>query len=193
MPASAQVLFKDDFSNDSSGWDIYSDAKGMAFYQNGWLHVRNNAINEGSDVSYANQYFTDFVLEVETKLVDGSEDNWHYVAFRADGPMDCYLFEISADGYYAMVKYVNGSRIVFEGPTKSTYIKQGRDMINTVRVEALGSDLRLFVNGHVLGNVNDSTFTGGDIGLGASLPEGTPLSGSQFTEVAFDNITVTVP
>lgn len=66
-------------------------------------------------------------------------------------------------------------------------------MINIVRVECVGSDLSFSVNGHLLANVSDSTFAGGDVGLGASLPVGTSVSESQFTEVAFDNIIITAP
>lgn len=106
-PTPAPVLFEDDFSNDSSGWDTYSDEYGAAFYQDGWLHVRNNALNEDADASYAHQYFTDFVLEVETKLVDGTDDNWQIVAARDDGTENYYTFCISADGYYTMSKWVD--------------------------------------------------------------------------------------
>ena len=192
-PMPAPVLFEDDFSNDSSGWDTYSDEYGAAFYQDGWLHVRNNALNEGSDVSYAHQYFTDFVLVVETKLVGGSDENWHIVTARDSGAGNYYSFGISADGYYIMSKWVDDLRTEFREPTLSIYIKQGKGVINIVRVECVGSDLSLSVNGHLLANVSDSTFTGGDIALGASLPVGTSVSESQFTEVAFDSIIITAP
>ncbi len=192
-PTPAQVLFEDDFSNDSSGWDTYSDKYGEAFYQDGWLHVRNNGSNEYADYSYAHQYFTDFILEVETKLVDGTDDNWHTVSARDDGTGNCYQFCISADGYYLVEKWVDEVRIEFKEPTLSIHIKRGKGAINIVRVECVGSELSLSVNGHLLANVSDSTFTGGDIVLGASLPAGASVSESQFTEVAFDNIIITAP
>ena len=44
------------------------------------------------------------------------------------------------------------------------------------------------INGHLLVEVTDYSFTGGDIALGCDS-----MSGSQFTEVAFDNIEVTEP
>jgi hypothetical protein len=192
-PTPAPVLFEDDFSNDVSGWDTYSDEGGAAFYQDGWLHVRNNASNEYADYSYSNQYFTDFVLVVETKLVDGTDDNWHVITTRDDVMENYYTFCISADGYYTMSKWVDGLRTVLKEPTRSIYVKVGKGVINIVRVECVGSDLSLSVNGHLLANVSDSTFTGGDIALGASFPVGASVSESQFTEVAFDNIIITAP
>lgn len=72
-------------------------------------------------------------------------------------------------------------------PTYSTYIKQGQDVINLIRIECIGSNLSLWVNGHLLEEVTDTTFTGGDIALGASSLE------ASFTEIAFDNIVVSEP
>jgi hypothetical protein len=165
------VLFSDDFSNPSSGWFTYSDIEGSAFYQGGWLHVRDNAFGVFSEASHAGQYFTDFVLEVETKLIDGTDDNWHIVRCRLDQWGNGYFLDISADGYYEIQKQV-----------------KGKGVTNLIHIECIGSTLSLSVNGHLLSEVTDYTFTGGDIALGANS-----CVGSQFTEVAFDNIVVTSP
>ena len=69
------VLLSDDFSDPSSGWLTYSDYEGSAFYQAGWLHIRDEAFGELSEACYAGQNFADFVLEVETKLVAGTDNN----------------------------------------------------------------------------------------------------------------------
>jgi hypothetical protein len=183
----ALVLFKDDFSNEYSGWSTYSEGEGSAFYSNGWLHVKDYPFSQHSENSYANRYFTNFVLEVETKLVDGSDNNWHFIACRNDGVNNYYNFAISADGYYLISKWVNGVQTALVGPTSSVYINKGKGVVNLVRVECVGSNLSLSVNGHLLAKVTDYTLTGGDIALGADA------SGSEFTEVAFDNIVVSAP
>ena len=187
-PETTKILFSDDFSDESSGWDTYADEEGSAFYQDGWLHIKDNPYGVYAENSYGYQYFTDFVLEVETKLVDGTEDNWQRIICRSDEVNNYYSFDISADGYYEILKFVNGNRVVLRQPTVSIDIHQGRGVINFVRVECIGSTLRLSVNDHLLAEVTDSTFTGGDIALGADS-----LGGAQFTEVAFDNIVVTEP
>lgn len=182
------VLFSDDFSDPSSGWETYSWEEGAAFYKNGWLHIREEASYEGSEGSYAGQHFTDFVLEVETKLVGGTDDNWHLVICRSDQSDNYYGFGISADGYYSIAKFVNGDRIVLAGPTYSTHINKGLGVTDIIHIECIGSTLSLSVNGHLLTEDTDYTFTGGDIALATDS-----LSGFQFTEVAFDNIVVTAP
>jgi len=187
-PGSKQVLFSDDFSDEYSGWETYSDEEGSAFYQGGWLHVKDAAYGEYSAGSYAYRYFTNFVLEVETKLVGGTDYNWHLIACRSDseGNND-YSFGISADGYYGIAKTVNGNQIFLKGPTLSSYIHKGQGITNLVRVECIGSTLSLSVNGHLLAEVIDYSHTSGDIALGVNSLTGT------FTEIAFDNIVVTEP
>jgi hypothetical protein len=181
-----EVLFSDDFSNDAGVWDTYSNDDGSVFYKSGWLHLINNNPAQFATGSYAHQYFTDFVLEVETKLIAGTDNNWHMVLCRyQDG--DAYYFRISADGYYCIFKLVNGSWTALASTTYSSYINQGVDAVNLVHIECIGSNLSLSVNGHLLEQVTDTSLTGGDIALGAAALAGTS------TEVAFDNITVTKP
>ena len=186
-PTPREILLSDDFSNPSSGWHTGSDENGSAFYKGGWLHIRNTTGSEHAMGSWPDQYFTDFVLEVETKLVDGTDENFHTIACRWDGAGNYYDFGIGADGYYEILKWVNDKRVVLKTPTFSNYINRGQGETNLMHIECIGNTLSLSVNGHLLATVTDNAFTGGDISLGA-----TALNGA-YTEVAFDNIVVTAP
>jgi len=185
--AGPTVLFSDDFSQDTGVWDIFSDANGKVFYENGWLHVINHTDAPFCTYSVAYQYFADFILEVETKLIDGTDDNWHQVSCRWQSEGNYYDLSISADGYYEIFKVVNGEKIVLVEPTRSSYINQGVGAVNLIHIECIGSSLSLSVNGHTLTSVTDTTFSAGDICLEASSLSGT------FTEIAFDNLVVTEP
>jgi len=181
------VLFSDDFSGDTGVWDTFSDSNGSVFYENGWLHIIDQTAVAYCTYTMAHQYFTDFILEVETKLVDGTDDNWHAVTVRAQDEDNYYDFGISADGYYNLIKVVNGQNVTLVAPTRSSYINEGWGVTNLIHIECIGSNLSLSVNGHLLKTVTDATFTAGDIGLDAHS-----LAGN-FTEIAFDNIVVTEP
>jgi len=185
--AGPTALFSDDFSHDTGVWDIFSDANGEVFYENGWLHVINYTDAPVYTYSIAYQYFADLILEVETKLVDGTDDNWHAVQCRWQDNDNFYVFGVSADGYYLIGKAVDGNGIDLVEPTYSSYINQGVGAVNLIHVECIGNSLSISVNGHLLTSVTDSTFSSGDIGLAA-----TSLAGS-FTEIAFDNLVVTEP
>jgi len=181
------VLFSDDFSDEAGDWDIYSDDFGSVFYEDGWLHLINNNPADFATGTWADQHFTDFILEVETKLIAGTDSNWHIVDCRDVGNGDCYRFGISADGYYLMGKFVNGNWVSLASATYSSYIDQGIGAVNLVHIECIGSSLSLSVNGHLLKQVTDTALYGGDIVLVAEAYEGT------FTEIAFDNMIITEP
>ena len=181
------VLFSDDFNDEAGDWDIYSDDFGSVFYEDGWLHLINNNPAEFATGTWANQYFTDFILEVETKLIAGTDSNWYMVHCRHQLGSNYYRFGISADGYYFVAKYVDGDPTFLASSTYSSFISQGVDAVNLIHIECIGSNLNLSVNGHLLWEGTDTTLTGGDIVLVADALEGT------FTEVAFDNIVVNQP
>jgi len=181
-----EVLFSDDFSDESSGWVTYDESFGRVIYRDGCLYVKDYT-GEVCTESGSQRYFSDFILEVETWLVDGTDDNWHLVSCRCQDEDNYYDFAISADGYYAVGKLVDGNQTSLAEPAFSPHINQGWDVINLIHIECIGSNLSLSVNGHLLWEGTDATFTDGDILLGATALAGT------FTEVAFDNIIVTKP
>jgi len=185
---SGAVLYSDDFSDDTSGWETFDDEDGWCCYQDGWLHMKAYTSGGIEIDSYANQYFTDFVLEVETKFVDGTDDNWHSVCCRVDEQESYYEFSISADGYYRLAVWIMDEDIdPSNRPTFSSHIRQGRDAINLLRAECVGNNLRLLVNGHLLTEMTDNRLTGGDITLGVTSWAGT------HSEIAFDNLVITEP
>ena len=187
IQTAGEVLFSDDFSDEAGVWDTYDAEYGSVFYEDGWLHLINNNPAEFATGTWANRHFTDFILEVETRLVAGTDSNWHMVQCRYQDSNNYYRFGTSADGYYFISKFVNRNWIDLASVTYSSYINQGVDAVNLIHIECIGSNLSLSVNGHLLWEGADAAFTGGDIVLVASALAGT------FTEVAFDNIVVSEP
>ena len=181
------VLISEDFSNPSSDWDIFSDEDGSVAYQNGLLCIIDTNNVEKTTKSCINGYFSDLVIDVDTKLIGGSDDNWHVVYCRLDDLDNNYGFGISSDGYYAMDKWVDGERTWFIGPTESEYINVGIALTNHIHIECIGQELSFSVNGHLLGKATDSSHEAGSICLAART-----LSGS-LTEVAYDNFVLTKP
>lgn len=186
-PTDHDILFSDDFNDEGGVWETYSAEYGSVFYEDGWLHLTNNNPAEFATATWANKHFTDFILEVETKLVGGTDDNWHTVVCRYQDTDNSYYFQTSADGYYSIYKHANGNWVTLGSTTYSSYINQGVDAVNLIHIGCIGSDLSLSVNGHLLWEGIDTTFTGGDILLLTSALAGT------YTEIAFDNIVVSEP
>ena len=183
----ATVLFSDDFTDETGPWDTFSDEQGSVFYESGWLHLVNYTLAPLATTTYAYQHFTDFVLEVDTKLVEGTDDNFHTTACRIQDDDNYYMFGVSADGYYAIDKIVHGDSITLVELAYSGHIRRGSNVINSIRIECVGNSLSLTVNGYLLTTVTDATFSGGDIAFAASSFAG------GFTEIAFTDLVVTLP
>jgi hypothetical protein len=186
-PAAGRVLFRDDFSDPSSGWLTRSDDEGEVRYENGELYIRDYTVPDTVTASRPGQEFSDLIMEVEARLVGGTEDNWlgHYCRYvDAD---NFYVMAYSSDGYYTGFGLANGERTQFAEPTRSDAIRQGPGVTNVARLECIGSSLRFWVNGELLIDVVDTGLAQGDIALDAESQDG------EYTEVAYDNLIVTAP
>jgi len=186
-PALKTVLFSDDFSHWRSEWNSEFDHfDGKIFYSGGSLHIRDNTPPLGTIFHTLNENFDDFILDVDTKLVDGTIDDWQGVSIRARDDANYYGLDVSADGYYTIVKVENGNLTSLIEPTRSSYIKKGVGATNHIHVEANKNIVSLTVNGHHLSTVTDNTFRDGTVNLRVnSKPT------NSFSEVVFNNLTIT--
>ena len=183
---SPDVLFSDDFNDPSSGWEVGDWGIGWADYQEGCFHIED--YESIDSCTWSNLYldFSDFVLEVETRLVAGTENNWQTVYCRCVDDINSYDFSISADGYYQILLWRDGESTSLTGePRRTNLIKQGQGVTNLIRVECDGSKLSMYVNGCFLVETTDDTFSSGYVGLGVASFE------DVSSEVAFDNLVIT--
>ncbi|MCZ6761278.1 MAG: hypothetical protein O7D29_13065 [Gemmatimonadetes bacterium] len=181
-----KVLFSDDFSVRSDRWDVGEWENGTARYVGETMRVRSiTAPGNGSTFVNYDRTFTDHVIQVETTLVGGTDDNWQTVACRMTST-GYYDLGISADGYFLLDVWVDGRKLNRSlGPTRSRHIRLGSNVVNVLRVECVGNTLRLSVNGHFLAEINDDNHASGEIGLSVDS------LGDSYSEVAFDNLVVT--
>jgi hypothetical protein len=140
-------------------------------------------------------FFGDTVLEVDATPVSGpAKNNFSSSVFcRLQSNGDGYLFEITGDGYFAVGTYTGGGKTyasLLSGDEwqRSNVIKTGM-ATNHITVTCASSQLKLEVNGKVLFDGQDSTFTEGDIALGATTYD----SNNTPAEVHFDNLAVSAP
>ena len=184
---SQEIIVSDNFSDQDSGWESFSDEDGSVAYEDGWLYIMDTTNKDKTTKSCLKQQFSDFVLDVDTKLIEGSDDNWHVIYCRMTDLDNNYGFGISADGYYAMDRWVDGERTWLIAPTESAYINKGVDNANHIQIKCVGEELSFFVNEHLLGTIPDSFHEAGDICLAARAMSGT------FTKIAYDNFVLTAP
>jgi len=188
-PQASNILFQDDFSSESSGWEVGEYDTGAVGYGSGYYFV--TSLQSGEIMwGLAGRNYQDVVIDIEaTQIQAPANDNNAYGAgcrFSSGDNPDGYLFRISGDGYYAIHKVLSGETTALVDWTESSAVRQG-DAVNRMRILCNGTNLVLQVNGQEVANTSDSTFTSGDITLIATTYE------DEMTEVHFDNIVVSKP
>jgi hypothetical protein len=182
-----KILYKDDFSDPTSGWDQTLGFDGESNYYNGSYRIVVKDINK--DI-WANPGldFSDASIAVDATKVAGPDQNDFGLICRYKNPDNYYFFIISSEQYYSIGKYRNGERfIISESPPKQNdKINPGNDK-NHIRADCVGNQLTLYVNNVKLVQVTDSDFPSGDVGLIAGTFD---LPG---VEILFDNFVVSEP
>jgi hypothetical protein len=171
---SGSVLFHDDFSNPSSGWDQTTDSDGSTDYANGGYRI---LVNTASLVLWANPNQTlqnDVRIEVDATKSAGPDANAFGVICRYNDKDNFYKFLVTSDGYAGISRLSNGNVTVISSPDGKLQtvnnINKGTAS-NHIRADCIGSTLTLYVNGNQVATASDSTLSGGDTGLFAQTYE----------------------
>lgn len=181
------VLFSDDFSDPASGWEVADYDTGSVGYTQGKYFVTST--EPGSAMwGVAGKNYADVMIEVDATQVSApsNSNNDYGIMCRLDFAGNGYTFNISGDGFYSIQKMVDNEFVDLVEWAESNKIRTGNATNHIVAI-CHGQTLALFVNGTKLAEVNDSTYTTGDIGLAATTYE------TQSTEIQFDNIIVRKP
>jgi len=186
-PSEGQTLFYDDFSYPFSGWDRTTAEEGGTDYGDDYYRIYVDAENYyiWSNPGLNTQ---DAIIEVDAYKASGTNDNDFGVLCRYQDNNNFYILTISSDGYYSIGKYLNGEYefIGMDQMKASGVINQGAST-NHIAVRCIGTRLALAVNGAVLAEVEDTSFSSGDVGL---------IVGTFYipgTEIHFDNFSVKTP
>lgn len=179
------LLYSDDFSDSSSGWDVFADEDSEAGYYDGEYYV---LVNTPNWVAWGNPSltFNDFRLEIDAEKWAGPDNNNFGVIVRYVDSDNFYLFQIASNGHYSVWKQVNDEWETLVEWTTSPDIKQGAST-NHLTVIAQGADFGFYVNGKRLVDVTDASFARGDIGLFAGAFD------EAGVEIRFDNLEVLAP
>ena len=179
-----EPIFADDFSDASSGWEVFDNSLTSANYVEGSYRISLLQKNKEKWV-LANQDFGDVAIEVDATYMGGTADNSFGVVCKFQDIKQYYAVVISSDGAYMIQKRVGSSyqRLTGEYFQLSEQIKPGT-MVNRLRVECGQDYLALYVNKELINRVEDNSYTQGDVGLIVTT------YGEPGLTVSFDNFEV---
>lgn len=185
LPAGS-VLFQDDFSNQTTGWDRLLVNEGIMDYDSGGYRILVNAL-QTNFWSTPNKTFNDVRIEVDTGKLAGPDENRIGLLCRFNGK-DYYFFIMTSDGFYGVGLFKDGQATLLgqSEMLSSDNINKGL-AINHLRADCAGQSLTFYVNGFQIAQAQDSTLTSGDVGM---------LAGTFSTagvDIVFDNFVVLQP
>jgi hypothetical protein len=187
---SGTILFEDDFSDDSKGWDVITDEYGTTAYADGVY-----LISVADSMSYLMadpddpETYADVAIEVDFPASDATPHDMGVICRYQDDDNFYYLI-LASDGFYAIGKFVDGEDQLVdteEMPADEDGVINQGAAANSMRAECVGSILTLYANGKKLIEVADTDFTKGSVGLIAGSYDDAPVN------VFFDNFVVSIP
>ncbi|MEW6402064.1 MAG: hypothetical protein AB1649_09705 [Chloroflexota bacterium] len=184
--ASGTVLFQDDFSQPTSGWDRFQAEGGMMDYDGGGYRFLVNQLNTNFWAT-PDQEFTDVRLEVDSGKLGGPDQNRIGLLCRFT-ETDYYFFLISSDGFYTIGIYTSGQAMQLGQSEMQASQNINKGMaVNHLRADCIADTLTFYVNGVQVAQAKDSRLKSGDVGLLAGTFD------APGVDVIFDNFVALNP
>lgn len=180
------LAYEEDFSDSFGGWDDAFDTYTTKQYGNHRYQIEVTASNLVA-WGMANRSVSDFEVQVETRLEDGSPTNSFGLLFRFKDRDNFYRFDISGDGFFLLSKFVDAHWVTLVDWTESPALNTGVGADNILKVSAFGPQITVWANGQKLASVTDDSLTEGNFGFFAST------FSEPYIWVSFDNLKMWVP
>ena len=182
-----EIVFADDFDGEDTDFTLVATDDGEVWLEDGELHVFNYTESAYDMWTSSNHAYDDAVIQIDSRHVDGTDDNWHELICRRKDADNYVQAEYSADGYVSAKTVVDGEDTVALEVTQSRIVRQGVDAVNTMRLACVGDTIRYWLNDTLVAEFTEDRLGEGDIAVGVSSLDG------DYSEIAFDNFTVAVP
>ena len=161
-----------------SGWTMDTHCK---FLSDGYHNDYTAGAQNTANPCYSPVQVKDAVVVVDAKLLSGPLDFGYGVVFRSDTDRSEYGFLISPDGHWTAYKLVKNQLTHKIDWTETAEVDRNKGAHNLLTVYFKGAHMNFFVNGILVGQADDDTFSSGTIGLIASAGQ----------NVVFANFSVT--
>jgi SH3 domain-containing protein len=185
------VLYQDDFTNKATGWpEVDFGDYFIGYHEPEYYHIEIKTAHAKAPVvsipDPENHAYPDATIELQVFTVSGrtaTEGDYRYgLAFRRSGD-NYYAFTISptTKKWEVLKSSPSGQVTLKEGTDENI---QGLDVDDLLRVDAQGTSFLFSINGRLVGQVTDSDYSEGEIGLYAENLE------NSTTHVHFDTLSI---
>ncbi len=190
--AFSRILLAEGFNDESAWWPV-GDVQGS--YWNGTRLIENGVLDwNGTSVRdmFSNvtpdrddllEPQTNFQVSAKVRFPDPVMEGYVGLTIRGKDTGDqtsFYAFVLESSGYYTFWLYENDEWITLIDWTEIPYVDF--EAWNTMAVQAVGNHFRLYLNGNLLGEVNDGTLESGNNGLILGVYESDKPIRAQFDD-----------
>ena len=186
--AQTSILFADDFSDSTSGWDVYVTDNKVSDYYDGSYRIFTTETQFDVWANPSLDFSEPVRIEVDATKIGGPDDNDFGIICDYQDIENFHVGLISSDGYAVIAKLQDQAweYLSSDGMEAVGDINQG-SATNHIRFDCNQGNLTLYVNGNQIASAFDNTFIGGDVGLQV----GTFDTGG--VDILFDNFVVMKP
>ena len=187
-PPSDEALLTDDFSPPNVGWPRFDTDESAVYALADELYLEDRGMGTAVYTPLIGHEYADVLIDVGVRHVQGTVNNWMGVLCRQHDEDNYYLLAISADGYYLILRVINGEATPMVGPEYSTAIRTGK-AANALRARCQGPEFALWANGEELVTFqDDSLLEAGRVALFADA-----VQRGDIVVVAFDDFVLASP
>jgi hypothetical protein len=191
-PEMGDVIFEDDFVDNSNNWYVGLDSETDSVIEDGQFKVK--VLMQDTSFSFDPPVvISDADITVDTEFLEGAPENAGYgFLCNAKDADNRYRIRIAPDGYYAINKTVNGTTTDLINWTSAGAINQGVGAVNHMRVVCSEGHITLYINDVLLSDVVDTELSGGAFSLLVASYKNKESDTSPI-KVGFSNLIVKKP
>jgi hypothetical protein len=179
------VEYKDNFSY-TEGWPVGDfNSSHMRYTEKGYV-IKNQTV-KAAVWAVRNTAYGNVRVEVDASRRSGPLDGYYGVVCHFSNGNNYYMLAVGSDGWFGIGMQKGGKLSFLKESRDSNAVVLTGSAVNHIRADCYSGRLILWVNGVKLLEVEDSTFTGGAVGLAAGTRKVTNF------EVLFDNFIVYTP
>jgi hypothetical protein len=183
-----EEIITDDFQLEDSGWPIESYDWGQLQYSSGFYRM----LPDGSDSllhAVLPDSHSNVIIDAWVRPIRGADNQTSYGIMcresTASGYLNGYLFQITTDGIYDIIRYNDNQSKTLKGG-QSDKVHLG-DSWNHLTAICHGPRLALLINGSLVAQVDDDTHSEGKVGLAAWS------TGSTGADIVIDDFYLSQP
>jgi hypothetical protein len=181
-------------------WEVVPEPSATWFVSNGEYHGKHTVANRNSKTVvkvYPPSMPASYSVEAKVKLASGSDTEGRgglLFDFKANNQTYWFLIipgATSVENNWKVLKYnpniIPAGWDTIASGRETLHINPG-NAVNLLRVERVGTQIRVYANGFLLWSGNDGTYTNGRAGLSIGTPA--DLASGEFVEVIFDDFII---